>query len=77
MGLLADTTADDSSVAIRHAVCGLRLCLRSLLHSPYSPLATNLLRSTLRLRDSTYWLVKVGTQPTSSCTDGAFQLRCS
>ena len=50
---------DDSSVATRLAVLALRACLPSLMTCSQSHICLKVLLALLKLKDDSYWLVKV------------------
>ena len=58
--VLLSISEDSSSVAARLAVGALKLCLPPLLHSLHSDVGLGALLKLLRVKNDSYWLVKVG-----------------
>lgn len=59
MSHLIGLLSDDSAVAVRLALSALRLCLPSLFNSFHSAEAMKALLAVFKLKDNSYWLVKV------------------
>ncbi|XP_076812038.1 huntingtin-like isoform X3 [Clavelina lepadiformis] len=58
-GMLTHALEDESSVCVRQACSAITVCFSTLCASTYNNLGLSLLLSLLRLKQNSYWLVKV------------------
>lgn len=59
---------DESSVAVRLALLGVRKCLSPLLMGTHSPVGLEAVIKLLSIQNNPYWLVKVKHQYLPKCT---------
>jgi len=59
--LVSSLLEDESAITVRLTLSSLKLCMPALSHSHHSCLAVKLLLAVMKLKQNSYWLLKVSS----------------